>query len=132
MRALKGCALIDPYVDVLPQVRHVGGVRADALEVAGERRLVGKDLVRKPLVQLALHRLVTLRPGCTGAKASDDYSGGVQDSHGAIVYIGLGTPPPAPPQRGGVERARAIEEGSRLFQKPTPPRPDDVLKRKCG
>jgi len=26
----------------------------------------------------------------TGAKASDDYSGRVQDSRGAIVYIGLG------------------------------------------
>src|SRR6266853_4568215 len=90
MRALTRCALIDPYVNVLSQVRHVGRVRADALEVTGERRLVGKDLLCKPLVQLALHRLVTLRPGRRGAKASDDYSGGVQDSRGAIVYIGLG------------------------------------------
>src|SRR6266480_3704979 len=90
MRSLKSCALIDPYVDVLPEVRHVRGVRADALQVTGERRLVGEDLVRKPLVQLALHRRVTLRPGRTGAKASDDYSGWVQDSRGAIVYIRLG------------------------------------------
>src|SRR6266853_541301 len=90
MRALTRCALIDPYVNVLSQVRHVGRVRTDALEVTGERRLVGKDLLCKPLVQLALHRLVTLRPGRRGAKASDDYSGGVQDSRGAIVYIGLG------------------------------------------
>src|SRR5258708_30277934 len=28
-RSLKGCALIDPHVNVLPQVRHVGHVRAD-------------------------------------------------------------------------------------------------------
>ena len=54
---------------------------------SGERRLVGEDLLCKPLVQLALHRLVTLRPGRTGAKASDDYSGRVQDSREAIVYM---------------------------------------------
>src|SRR6266853_153700 len=90
MGALTRCTLINPYVDVLAQVRHVGRIRADALEVTGERGLVGEDLFCKPLVQLALHRLVTLRARATGAKASEDYSGGVQDSHGAIVYIGLG------------------------------------------